>query len=309
VAVTTAWAAKGISWTSAAGATVSLTDSAGGYISTTGRAGFGPVDAQIVSDQMWDGSTLVRTHRVQPRLMTVPLYVMGPDAETYLARLRALQATLRHPVDPSTNLPVPGRVAVQLPDGSQRSIAAFYQGGAAPTESDVDDVAAGWCSLPNLQFYAPVPTWEGDTVSRTWQLAPSSAGVPPMPPVLLGSGAVIGASTVTNPGDTDAYPIWTITGPGTVTVTNSDTGQSYAFTQAIPAGTVVTVDCRPVELAPSTGLTATDAGGTDWWPHLADYPNFWTLPPGDANLSITVTGATAASSVTVEFAPRYLGAW
>jgi hypothetical protein len=303
------WASKAISWTSAAGVTIGLTDSEGGYISTTGRTGFGPVDAQIVSDAMWDGSSLVRTHRVQPRLMTVPLYVMGPDAATYLARLRALQATLRHPVDSATGLPVPGRVTVQLPDASARSLAAYYQGGATPTESDVDDVAAGWCALPNLQFYAPVPTWEGDAVSRTWQLAPSSAGVPPMPPVLLGSGAVIGSSAVTNPGDTDAYPVWSITGPGTVTIENADTGQSYAFTAAIGSGTTVTVDCRPVELAPLTGLTATDQTGTDWWPHLADYPDFWTLPPGDTNLAITVTGATAASSVTVTFAPRYLGAW
>jgi hypothetical protein len=301
--------AKHISWTSAAGASVDLTDSDGGYVSTTGRTGFGPVDAQIVSDTMWDGSVLVRTHRQQPRLMTIPLYVMGSDAETYRQRLGALRATLRHPADPATGLPVPGRITVSLPDASQRSIAAFYQGGANPAEDQVDDVAAGWCALPNLQFYAPVPTFEGATVSRTWQLAPASAGVPPLPPVLLGSGAVIGASTVTNPGDTDAYPIWTITGPGTVTVTNSDTGQSYSFTQAISAGTVVTVDCRPVELAPSTGLTATDGSGTDWWPHLADYPNFWTLPPGNTNLAITVTGATAASRVTVKFAPRWLGAW
>jgi hypothetical protein len=303
------WLGKQVTWTSASGAVIDLTDSDGGYISTTGRTGFGPVDAQIVSDQMWDGSTLVRTHRQQPRVMTIPLYVMGPDSDTYRARLGALRATLRHPVDPATGLPVPGRVTVSLPDASQRSIAAYYQGGGNPTEDQLDDVAAGWCVLPNLQFYAPVPTFEGDTVSKTWQLAPVSAGVPPMPPVLLGSGAVIGASTVTNPGDTDAYPIWTITGPGTVTVTNADSGQSYAFTTAIPAGTVVTVDCRPVELAPTTGLTAIDAGGTDWWPNLADYPDFWTLPPGDTNLSITVTGATAASNVTVEFAPRYQGAW
>lgn len=303
------WASKAISWTSAAGATITLTDSAGGYVSTTGRTGFGPVDAQIVADTMWDGSALVRAHRVQPRLMTIPLWVTAPDGGTYLARLRALQATLRHPADPSTGLPVPGRITVQLPDGSSRSIAAYYQGGATLTEDQADDVAAAYCSLPNLQFYAPVPTWEGDTVSRTWQLAPTAAGVPPMPPVLLGSGAVIGAGTIANPGDTDAYPVWSITGPGTVMIENADTGQSYAFTTAIPAGTTVTVDCRPVELAPLTGLTATDQMGADWWPNLQDYPDFWPLPPGDTNLAVTVTGATAASSVTAEFAPRYLGAW
>lgn len=303
------WMAKAVTWTSAAGTVITLTDSAHGYVSTTGRTGFGPVDAQVVSDQMWDGSSLVRAHRVQPRVITVPLYVQGPDTATYLARLRALQATFRHPPDPATGLPVPGRITVLLPDGSQRSAGAYYQGGGTVTESDVDDVAATWCSLPNLQFYAPVPTWEGAPVSRTWQLAAAGAGVPPLPPVLLGAGSVLGTATVTNPGDTDAYPVWTLTGPGMPTVTNLDTGQSFAFTSSVPAGTTVTVDCRPPEIAPATGLTAVDGSGTDWWPSLADYPDFWSLPPGLTNLSVSVSGATAASGVTVTFAPRYLAAW
>lgn len=299
---------KQITWTSPGGAVIDLTDSAGGYISTTGRTGFGPVDAQLVSDQMWDGSVLVRTHRQQPRVMTVPLYVMGPDSDSYVARLRALRATLRHPVDPGTGLPVPGRIAVSLPDGSMRSIAAFYQSGATPTEDQVDDVAAGWSALPNLSWYAPVPTFEGEVISKTWQLG-GNAGVPPMPPVLIGSGTVIGAGTITNPGDADAYPVWVISGPGTPVITNSDTGQSYAFTQAVPAGTTVTVDCRPVELAPSTGLTAIDDSGTDWWPYLEDWPDFWTLPPGVTNLNIQMQGSTAASSVTLSAVSRWLGAW
>jgi hypothetical protein len=288
---------------------IDLTNRDGGYASLTGRAGFGPVDAELVSDRMWDGSALVRTHRVQPRVMTVPLFVEGPDQETYLARLSALQATMRHPVDMSTLLPVPGSITVSLPDGSQRSIGAYYQAGASPTEDQVDDLVVSWCMLPNLQWYAPVPTWEGDQITQMWALPPASAGVPPLPPVLLSAGSVLGQTQITNPGDADAYPVWTITGPGTPTITNTDTGESYQFTQAIPSGTVVTVDCRPVELAPATGLTATDGSGTDWWPFLANYPDFWSLPPGPANIDLAMTGATAASSIALSAASRWLAAW
>lgn len=307
--MTQKWAAKSITWTSAAGDMIVLTDSAGGYVSTVGRSGFGAVDPTVVSDQMWDGSSLVRNHRLQPRVMTVPLYILGPDAATYLARLRALQATLRHPPDPATGLPVPGRVTVRLPDGTQRSVPAFYQAGGSPTEDQLDDVAAGWVSLPNLQFYAPVATWEGAQITRTWQLSGSPSGVPPMPPVLLGAGTVLGATQIVNPGDTDAYPVWTITGPGTPTISNNDTGQSYKFTQALAAGQTVTVDCRPVQVAPETGLTAVDNSGTDWWPEFASYPDFWTLPPGVSNINLEMDGATSASAVTVSAAARWLSAW
>lgn len=303
------WQPKSVTWTSAAGVSVNLSDRGGGYSGQAGRAGFGPVDAQVISDTMWDGSALVRTHRTQPRVMTIPLLVEGPDQETYLERLNALQATFRHPADPATGLPAAGRITVSLPDGSQRSIGAYYQGGGSLTEDPVDDVAAHWGMLPNLQFYAPVPTWEGEIIAQEWQLAASGAGIPPMPPVTLSSSSVLGTTQVINPGDADAYPVWTITGPGTPTITNSDTGQSYAFTSAIPAGTVVTVDCRPVELAPATGLTAVDGSGTDWWPLLADYPDFWPLPPGTSDISLSMPGSTAASSVALSAASRWLGAW
>lgn len=307
--MTQPWAAKQVTWTGANGTEITLTDSAGGYVSTTGRTGFGPVDPTVVSDQMWDGSSLVRNHRLQPRVITVPLYVMGPDTETYLARLRALQSTFRHPPDPATGLPVPGRVTVQLPDGTHRSAQAYYQSGGSPTEDQLDDVPAGWVSLPNLQFYAPVPTWEGDLIAQTWQLAAEPAGVPPMPPVLLGAGTVLGDAQVDNPGDTDAYPVWTITGPGTPVIADTDTGQSYEFTTALAAGQTVTVDCRPVELAPLTGLTAVDDAGNDWWPNFADYPDFWTLPPGVSNISLEMDGATPDSSVSVSALARWLAAW
>lgn len=300
---------KQVTWTSAAGVTINLSSRDGGYATQPGRTGFGPVDGQIVADSMWDGSALVRTHRGQPRVMTVPLFIEGEDQETYLQRLDALQATFRHPVDPATGLPIPGRITVSLADGSQRSIAAYYQAGGTLTEDTFDDAAAGWGQLPNLQFYAPVPTWEGEEISQTWGLAASSGGIPPLPPITLTGSSVLGQTTVTNPGDTEAYPVWTITGPGTPAITNTGSGQTYTFTQAIPAGTVVTVDCQPVQVAPATGLTATDDSGTDWWPYLEDYPDFWPLPPGTTNITLEMTGATTASSIALSAASRWQGAW
>lgn len=301
---------KTVLWTAADGITqINLSDRRGGYWCQPGRDGFGPVDAQVVSDIMADGSALVRGWRQQPRVMAVPLGVQGDSFTSYLTLLNALYATFTHPKDPATGLPAPGRVTVITPDGNSRSIAAYYQSGASMTEDTLDDVAWNLALLPNLAFYAPVPTWEGAPIAQQWALPPATAGVPPLPPILIGASNVIGESAVLNPGDRDAYPVWTITGPATPVITNNDTGESYAFNTQIPAGTVVTVDCRPQQLAPATGLTVMDQNGTDWWEHLVDYPDFWALPPGTTSIDINVPDATSATTVALASVARWAAGW
>lgn len=303
---------KQVVWTASDGVTsINLTNRPGGYFTLTGRQGFGPVDALMTTDTMWDGSGLVRNTRAQPRLMTVPLMIEGKPVTglDYLTLYRALTATFRHPVNSTTDLPTPGRITVSLPDGTTRSIAAYYQGGGSPVEDTFDDTAIGWSMLPNLQFLAPVPTWEGDTQVQTWELAPDDGGVPPMPPVLLGSTTLLGTTTFQNLGDSDAYPVWTITGPGTPTITNTDTGDSIAFTEAIDDGDTVVVDCRPVSIAPATGLTATQQDDTDWWPMLQDFPDLFTLPPGLSHLDLAMASSGPDSSITLSVTTRWQGAW
>src|SRR5690606_30720906 len=45
----------------------------------------------------------------------------------------------------------------------------------------------------------------------------------------VSSGQVLGETTLTNPGDVEAWPTWTITGPASlVTITHLDTGEEFA---------------------------------------------------------------------------------
>lgn len=304
---------KRILWTGANGDVIDLSTRTAGTAGLVGRDGFGPVDAEIIADRMALGSALPRTHRVQPRLMTTPLQVEGRTEAEYLARWRRLQASLRHPVDVATGLPVAGRMTVELPDGTSRSIPAYYQGGASPTEDQLDDVLAHYVQLPNLQWYAPYPLWQGADIGRTWEVEPESRPLYPIYPIRFTGSQVLAEATIVNPGDADAFPVWTLRGPGTPTIGRSDTGESFAFTEAIPAGTTVTVDCRPVELAPATALTAIDdqdAGdASDWWDRLADFPDFWVIPPGETHLSLSMTGATSASRIQLSALAGWQGGW
>lgn len=300
---------KRILWTGANGDTIDLSTRSGGFFTLTGRDGFGQIDAEIVADRMSSGSALPRAHRWQPRVMTNPLQVEGRTEAEYLSRWRRLQASLRHPVDPATYLPTPGRITVELPDGSSRSIPALYQSGASPTEDTLDDVLAHWVQLPNLQFYAAHPIWQGADIGRTWQVVADARPFYPIYPLRVKASQVLSTATITNPGDADAYGVWTLVGPGVPSISRSDTGEVFAFTEAIPSGRTVTVDCRPVELAPATGLTAIDDTGVDWWDRLADFPDFWKIPPGVTHLDLSMTGATVDSRITLSAAAGWQGGW
>lgn len=304
---------KRITWTSAVGDTIDLTSRAGGYFTLTGREGFGPIDADIVADRMASGSSLPRAHRWQPRLMTNPLQIEGKTEAEYLARYRRLQASLRHPIDPDTYLPVPGRITVELPDGSSRFIPALYQGGASPTEDHLDDVLAHWVRLPNLQFYAGFPLWQGADIGRSWQVSPATRPFYPIYPIRVKSSQVLDDATIFNPGDADAFPLWRLRGPGTPTIGNADTGAVFRFSEPIPSGVTVTVDCRPVELAPATGLTALDDQGlgdsSDWWDRFVDFPAFWTVPPGTTHLNLAMTGADETSRIQLIALAGWQGGW
>lgn len=296
---------KELVWYGPDGSTIELTS--GPYTSVTGRSGFGVVEPDPVVERTMSGAAWMRDVRATPRVMSVPLVIQGSSREEYLAAYRGLQRALRHH-RPGGGI-APGVLRVVLPDGSWREIPAYYQGGLDMTEDVVDDLLWYRGEFPNLELYAPDPAFLGREEAHTWRIVVTARPFYPIYPVTLSPGELGGSATVTNPGDVDAYPIWELTGPGTPTVTNTDTGQSWGFTGELAPGQVVTVDTRPPDVAPDTGLTAVDGDGTDWWPNFDGLPDLWTLPPGTTTLEVTMTGATEDSLIRLRFRPRYLAGW
>lgn len=276
------------------------------YIGVTGRSGFGAVDPDHVVDRAMSGTGLLRDVRLSPRLMRVPLIVQAGDADAYLEAHRALVATTRHKVGGEL---VPGHLRVELPGGAWRQIACYYRGGLDPSEDVLDDLIWSRQEHPNLEFYAPDPHFSGPEVEHTWKIVVTSRAFYPLYPIKVNPSQLGGEATFVNEGDADAYPVWEVTGPGTPIVTNQDTGESWGFDTALTAGQVVTVDCRPPDVAPDTGLTAVDDSSTDWWPNFAGFPELFLLPPGETHLLITMTGATEDSQVRLSYAPRFQAGW
>lgn len=291
--------AKRFIWTSATGDVLDLSGGQG-YTCLPGREGFGLPPREVVQAELPDGGASLQAIRVQPRVMTIPLRVRGATQAEYLQRLRRLQAAMRHPLRDGQE--VPGTLTVALPDGSRRSIAAYYNGGLSGEEDPLDDLKLRMGTFPNFELIALDPIFNGGQVSQQWRASAGRAWFGPMP-LQLAASQVLGSVVVDLPGDAESQPIWTIVGPGTPTVTNVSTGRSFAFASEISAGRTVTVDTR------DDRLTVTDDLGADLYDQLEEWPDLWPLEPGRNELFVEMAGATDASRIGFTATIRWQAAW
>ncbi|WP_026314233.1 hypothetical protein [Actinomadura flavalba] len=292
---------KRIIWTSTTGDVLDLTGGMG-YEIMPGRSGFGLGPRENVHDPDPDGGAQLRAIVDQVRLMAVPLAVRGSTPEEYLERRARLHAAMRHR---RGGVDVPGTLTVELPDGTRRHILAFYNDGLDGEEDVLDDVILTYQQYPRFELLAMKPWFTGDeTVAQSWT---SDAGVPWLGalPLRLSPAAVLGEVTVVVPGDADAYPVWTITGPGAPIARNLTTGREWVWKPAEPiaSGRTVTIDTRPSE------LTVVDDLGNDLYTQLEPYPDLWELEPGVNNLQIEITDSTAGSSAGLHAQVRWQAGW
>lgn len=264
-----------------------------------GVSGLGAAPVTLTSDPLPRGGARLRHVQPQPRLITWPVHVEADTHQEFIDRWRGIGKAFT-----DTLLYGPGILDIARPDGRRRQIKVFYQEGfeglgQPGTGLNWDNaILTLFCEDP--YFYDPVPV----TVSRSFG-GGSADFLSPYPSV--SSSQVLGATTVTNPGDVMAWPSWVITGPATlVTVTDSDTGDAFEVDpNATPiahgnllAGESVTVTTDPPSVRFDNGDNWTGALN---WPTAA----LWGLPPGDTAVNFTLAGAGTGSSVTATFYARY----
>lgn len=281
-----------VEYVAADGTIVPLTDMANGWIVMPGPIGLGDLPYSLIVDNppARDGGIL-RGVRANVRDLVWPMFVIGTDRADILRRVRSLAADM----DPRDG---PGELRVLQPDGTGRRISALYVSGM---EGDEGQAVAGlhWQKFA-ITFRALDPAWLDMTdQQRVWTIG-SANNFFPILPLHLALADVLGAVTITNPGDEQSYPVWTVTGPGTgFTLTNQTTGRSVRFKTALSSGESITLDTRPSK------LTVVDQAGANRWPDLAPNPDLWALRRGVNFVDLDLSGASSASSVTLTFTPRY----
>lgn len=278
-------------WTTPGGTVWELTDWSSPVTKLKGATGAGaaPVehwwqDAPLVPGSAWDG------HRVGRGSLFLPLLLRAESSLEFLELHRLFMAAL----DPGQE----SVVRVTAPDGSWREAQCRYSSGA-DLALDTDPVKLRRAKY-GITWEMGVPFWLGEPVVAEFLYSAGTAFFPG-PPFTLGPGQVLGAATVENPGDVEAYPVWRVEGPFTgFTVGVGSSVVSATLTKS--AGQWVEVDMDPRR------LTVLDEAGVDRWSSLTD-ATFEGVPPGEVALVTAVPDAGAGSSVSLSFTPRYRSAW
>lgn len=284
-----------VSFTDPGGVTTLLTDWERGWIVQPGIKGLDMPDYAMATDEApgIDGYE-VRQVRAQGKTISIPIAFWANDSRAaYLARRRTFIRSL----NPKRGQ---GTLTLTQPDGDARSIGVRYQDGMEGDES-LDTAGRRWC-IGVITFVAPSPYWTGGEVTTEWKNGVSGDFFPVLP-LVVGDSQVLGAVTVDNDGDDDAFPVWTIKGPATtVTLTNTTTGQTLVLTRTITGADTIVIDTR------ERRQTALLNGVTNLWPDLSDASALWPLATGVNDLTLTVAGSTTDTSVRMTYQPRYLAA-
>lgn len=267
-----------------------------GYFATDQVAGLGSVPLTFTDDALPGGGSRVRSIRYEPRIVTIPLAVLGSSPAEY----QALDDELEDAFSQTTERGM-GMLRIVRADGTERRIMGYYQGGW--DSGGGDDWT--WNVVP-VQIYCPDGFFY-DPIEVVVDAGYSAGGSPFLDRYPRTSRSrVLGVTQVTNRGRVPAYPRWRIDGPYTtfeailLDAAGADTDVRFTLDEAITLG-----EGRIVDTTPGV-TTVTDLDGV---PAMADLvlpgSTLFGLPRGTSGVRFAASGAGSGSHVEMRFFNRY----
>jgi hypothetical protein len=207
----------------------------------------------------------------------------------------------------------PGTWTVTDPDGRTRKLSCVYKGDSGHV-TDVLPSVTGWEKY-GIYLAAEQPFWTGEVIRRGWSASSSlnfftgnGDGKK-----YIASASSTSKANITNPGDLDAWPKWTVIGPSTST-TIGIPGRTITIPFNIPAGKAVEIDTNPAKQTILYGdymASTTSAFGTikNTVNKFADMGaiDFAPINAGEkVPLTITINGTGVC---LMEIVPRHFRAW
>lgn len=264
-----------------------------GYLKRAGAQGFGIAPTQLTMDEGAGDGEIHRNTRRGGRLIDLPIAMQGANRAELKAMMRQLTRCLQDHDGPAR------LYYVDPEDGEELFTYVHYAGGGDHTYGvdtnmrtfvswtlSLRSTSAYWTSTEALNFSLSTANAERGLLKNA-----------PLTQLQLASSSAIGTFVVTNPGDVDAYPVWTIRGPGdSFTATRYD-GQSFSYEAAITNADPVTIDTLTGDVL--------DLSGDSMYGNMGTAPKLFSIPPGESTIDIVMTGTDATSLVSLYFSPRY----
>lgn len=228
------------------------------------------------------------------REFVLPLSIAAATEST----LRGLLRDLMYRMDPTRG---EGKLRVTSPVGDQREITCLYAAGLEGDEKD-EVSGPGFQAFP-VAYTAYDPYWyDISPTGKTFSVV-AVANFFPIFPLHLTASQLVVDDTVTNNGDVETWPVWTITGPGTdINLLNLTTGQTLDFTATLGTGESITVDTNPNIKSVTLGDGSNVYSLVDW-----TVSSLWPLARGVNAVRLEMSGITAGvSGLQVSYKQRYL---
>lgn len=230
------------------------------------------------------------------REFSLPFDVQGTSESDLRTQVRAMVANL----DPTRG---EGRIRVTSPIGDQREIMCRVSSGLDLVESLGEASGPTWQRFP-LTFIAHDPYWYDPSVTVTEFVSELNvAKFFPFFPLKLTASELAVDSFINNTGELDTWPMWRITGPGSVIVLrNLSTGKMMNFgSLALGDGQFFDIDTRPGK------KTVTLDDGTNLFPYLSSDSSLWPLLRGFNSVRLEMGGIDATrSGLRLSYYRRYL---
>ncbi len=256
----------------------------GDFVLTSGLAGLGIPATQVRIDDSASDGGVWRFSKRGVRELDLPVVVFGADRVAVEANLRRLNLLLNDR---------DGGVVLQAAYSSGEVwhlTQGHYVSGASGVRGDDGGLAwERW--VLSLQFANPF--WVSQASESFAVGAPASTGsfLPNLAEMVVSSAQAVGSVTVENPGDVDAFPVWSLRGPAD-SVTISNGSESFVYNAPILASSTVVVD--------TAAGTVTDQAGVNKYGSLGVSPSLFSFPAGTSQVSVTATNASAGSWNDVE---------
>lgn len=255
---------------------------------TRGSRGLGAPPVELVLEKLpFTGGSVHRHTQTRPLEIDLPLYVRAASLNALAVKVGNLRSWFYTGDEQTRSL---GYLRVTRPDDEVRQIGCVYAGGL---EGDLSEGAPEWAPSV-ISLVAPDPYWtDADPTEHLYDASD------------LGD-----TLAVINPGDVDAYPVWTVGGPASsISITNASVGKSWALTAsggvALAEGDTLTVDTRPA--GQRTTHQVTGDSGASLFDRIAHGGALWWLRPGQNNFVISAVGTSASTTFGLSFLPRYRG--